>query len=332
MNATGGASADPTARPELAVDLGRGLILANPVGLASGTAGFGFELRRLLDMDRIGALFSKGTGIHPRTGNAPPRLAETTAGLLNTIGLPNPGAEHVATVYAPEYSQWRIPVIINVIGATVEDYVSCVRRLDGVDGVAGFELNISCPNVGHGLDFGRDPSAAAGLVAAVRGATEMCVIVKLTPAASDIGAVARAAEDAGADAISAVNTFVGMKVNLDKRRPVLQAAGTGGLSGPAIKPLALAAVAAVRGQVAIPVIGIGGITTTTDALEFFVAGANAVQVGTATFSEPHAAITIIDGIARYLQREGVTRVTDLRWSGFAAGSVPPAGIEPASTG
>ncbi len=281
---------------DLPVDLGRGLILPNPVGLASGTAGYGFELRRLIDLDRLGALFTKGTTRLPRAGNAPPRVAETTGGLLNSIGLQNPGVDWVAEHYAPQFAEWRIPVIVNIAGEDTDDYVQCVRRLENVAGIAGIELNISCPNIAHGLDFGRDPAAAARLVAAVRAVTQRSLMVKLSPNVTDIAAVARAVQDAGADFVSAVNTYVGLKVHRRTGRPVLPD-GTGGLSGPAIQPLALAAVAQVRAAVDIPVVGVGGIVDADSALDFFSVGADAVQVGTATFVDPSTALRVLEGIA-----------------------------------
>ncbi len=298
---------------DMGVDLGRGLRLANPVGLASGTAGFGFELAELIDLNRVGALYTKGTTRLARAGNAPPRVAETAGGMLNSIGLQNPGVDHVAHEYAPRFAQWTCAVVVNVAGATVAEYVDCVRILDDAPGVDGYELNISCPNIAHGLDLGRDPQEAARVTAAVRAVTERCVIVKLSPNVTDIGAVAAAVESAGADAVSAVNTFVGMKIHRQLRRPVLPRSGTGGLSGPAIKPLALAAVAAVRQVVRIPVIGVGGISDAGDAVDFLVAGADAVQVGTATFADPLAAVHIVDGLLEYLAGAGASGPRELRW-------------------
>jgi len=277
------------------VDLGRGLILPNAVGLASGTAGYGFELQQLMDINRLGALYTKGTTVHARAGNPPPRVAETGGGMLNSIGLQNPGVEVVATAYAPRWRGWAIPVIVNVAGGSVDDYVQCVRILDPIAEVAGVELNISCPNIAQGLDFGRDPGAAARLMAAVRAVTERCVIVKLSPNVSDIAAVARAVEDAGADAVSAVNTYIGRKIHRATGRSVLPL-GTGGLSGPAIQPLALAAVAAVCDAVHIPVIGVGGIVDAGSARDFLIVGACAVQVGTATFVNPETALQVLDGL------------------------------------
>ena len=298
----------------LAVDLGRGLEPANPVGLASGTAGYGFELCDLIDLGRVGALYTKGTTRHPRSGNPPPRVAEAGFGMLNSIGLQNPGVEHVASVYAPQFVRFGCAVVVNVAGATVDEYVECVRILERASpGVDGYELNISCPNIAHGLDLGRDPGEAARVTAAVRGVTERCVVVKLSPNVTDIAVIARAVADAGADAVSAVNTFVGMKIHRHARRPVLPGSGTGGLSGPAIKPLALAAVAAVRAAVRIPVVGVGGIADTGDAVDFLVAGADAVQVGTATFSDPGAATRIAAELADYLTASGMSHPSELRW-------------------
>ena len=303
---------------DLTVGLGRGLVLGNPIGLASGTAGFGFELRELFDLDRVGALYTKGTTRHARPGNAPPRVAETAGGMLNSIGLQNPGVEHVAREYGPRFAEWGCVVVVNVAGATVAEYVDCVRILDDAEGVAGYELNISCPNIAHGLDLGRDPAEAARVTAAVRAVTDRCVIVKLSPNVTDIAAVAAAVEAAGADAVSAVNTFIGMKIHRHARRPVLPRAGTGGLSGPAIKPLALAAVAAVRAAVRIPIVGVGGIADAGDAVDFLVAGADAVQVGTASFTNPLSAITILEDLKAYLTAAGLSRPSELRWAGPSA--------------
>jgi len=280
---------------DMSVDLGRGLVLANPVGLASGTAGYGFEFAQLIDLERAGALYTKGTTRTARDGNPPPRVAEVEAGMLNSIGLQNPGVDWVAEQYAPQFARWRIPVIVNVAGATVDDYVFCVRRLDGVAGIAGVELNISCPNIAHGLDYGRDPDAAARLITAVRSATERHVMVKLSPNVTDIAAVARAAENAGADSVSAVNTYVGTKVHRASGRPVLPQ-GTGGLSGPAIHALALAAVAEVSAALRIPVVGVGGIVDAATALDFLTVGAAAVQVGTANFVDPGTALRVLEGL------------------------------------
>jgi dihydroorotate dehydrogenase (NAD+) catalytic subunit len=223
--------------------------------------------------------------------------------MLNAIGLQNPGVDHVARAYAPVWASWDVPVIVNVAGDSVDEYVAVARRLDGVAGIAGLELNISCPNVANGLQFGVDPALAAELTSAVRVVTRLPVLVKLTPNVTDIVAVARAVEDAGADAVSAINTYVGMAIDVRRRRPVLSRS-SGGLSGPAIKPLALHAVWHVAAAVRIPVIGIGGIATAGDALEFLLAGAAAVQLGTVNYVRPEAAREVHDGITDYLQEHG----------------------------
>jgi dihydroorotate dehydrogenase (NAD+) catalytic subunit len=279
------------------VNLGRGLVLPNVVGLASGTAGYGFELAQLIDLDRLGALYTKGTTVLAREGNPPPRVAETSGGMLNSIGLQNPGVEYVAGDYAPRWKDWKIRVIVNIAGGSAEEYVHCAQVLAPVAEVSGIELNISCPNIAHGLDFGRDPDAAARLVAAVRAVTERCVIVKLSPNVTDVAAVARAVEAAGADCISAVNTYVGRKIHRASGRSVLPL-GTGGLSGPAIQPLALAAVATICEAVRIPVIGVGGIMDAASAKDFLTVGAKAIQVGTATFVNPETALDVLDGLTK----------------------------------
>ncbi|TMF52306.1 MAG: dihydroorotate dehydrogenase [Chloroflexi bacterium] len=270
-------------QPDLSVHLGRGLCLRSPVMVASGTFGYGFDAP-LVDRTALGAIVTKGTTPRAREGNAPTRIAETPSGMLNAIGLQNPGVDHVARIYAPMWAAWDVPVIVNVAGDAVDDYVGVARRLDGVAGVAGLELNISCPNIANGLQFGIDPRPAAQLTTAVRAVTRLPLLVKLTPNVTDIVAVGRAVEDAGADAVSAINTYVGMAIDVRRRRPVLSR-GSGGLSGPAIS---------------IPVVGIGGIMTAADALEFLLAGAAAVQLGTVNYVRPQAAREVRDGIASYL--------------------------------
>jgi dihydroorotate dehydrogenase (NAD+) catalytic subunit len=285
-------------RPDLTVDLGRGLHLRSPVMVASGTFGYGFNAPQV-DRAALGAIVSKGTTLAAREGNAPIRIAETPSGMLNAIGLQNPGVDYVARVYAPRWATWDVPVIVNVAGDSVDEYVAVASRLDGVAGIAGLELNISCPNVESGLQFGIDPKMAAEVTRAVRSVTELPLIVKLTPNVTDIVGIARAVEDAGADAVSAINTYVGMAIDVRRRRPVISR-GSGGLSGPAIKPLALHAVWQVAAEVHIPVIGIGGIMTPDDALEFLLAGAAAIQLGTVNYVRPQAAAEIHDGISDYL--------------------------------
>src|SRR5438309_1693251 len=284
--------------PDLMVDLGRGLRLRSPVLVASGTFGYGFDAPQV-DRTVLGAIVTKGTTLRPREGNAPNRIAEAPSGMLNAIGLQNPGVDHVARIYAPVWAPWNLPVIVNVAGDMIEEYVAVARRLEGVAGIAGLELNISCPNVANGLQFGVEADLAAELTSAVRAVTRLPLIVKLTPNVTDIVAIARAVEAAGADALSAINTYVGMAIDVRRRRPVLSRV-SGGLSGPAIKPLALHAVWEVAAEAGIPVIGIGGITTAADALEFLLAGAAAVQLGTVNYVRPQAAREVLDGIASYL--------------------------------
>ena len=296
-------------RLDLTVDLGRGLRLRSPVRVASGTFGYGFDAPQV-DRIALGAIVTKGTTLRPREGNAPNRIAETPSGMLNAIGLQNPGVDHVARVYAPVWASWNVPVIVNVAGDAIDEYVAVAERLDSVPGIAGLELNISCPNVANGLQFGVDPDQAAKLTSAVRAVTRLTLIVKLTPNVTDVVAIARAVEDAGADAVSAINTYVGMAIDVRRRRPVLSRE-SGGLSGPAIKPLALHAVWQVAQAVRIPVIGIGGIMTPGDALEFLLAGAVAVQLGTVNYIRPQAAHEVHEGIAVYLQEHGLRDLREL---------------------
>ena len=266
--------------------------------VASGTFGYGFDAPQV-DRTVLGAIVSKGTTLRPREGNAPTRIAETPSGMLNAIGLQNPGVDFVARVYAPRWAAWDVPVIVNVAGDSVDEYVAVASRLNGVAGVAGLELNISCPNVESGLQFGIDPKMAAEVTRAVRSVTELPLIVKLTPNVTDIVAVASAVEGAGADAVSAINTYVGTAIDVRRRHPILSR-GSGGLSGPAIKPLALHAVWQVAAEVHIPVIGVGGIMGAEDALEFLLAGAAAVQLGTVNYVRPQAATEIHHGIGAFL--------------------------------
>lgn len=293
---------------DLSVDLGRGLRLRSPVLVASGTFGYGFDAPAV-DRQALGAIVTKGTTLRPREGNPPVRIAETPSGMLNAIGLQNPGVDHVVREFAPAWARWDLPVIVNVAGDSVAEYVEIAHRLEGVPGVAGIELNISCPNVEAGLQFGVDARLAGRVTEAVRQATGMPLMVKLTPNVTDIVAIARAIEDAGADSLSAINTLVGMTIDVRRRRPGL-ASQVGGLSGPAIRPLAVRAVWEVAGAVAIPVIGIGGITTADDALEFLLAGARAVQVGTANYLRSQATRDVREGIEAYL--------TDHGWRSLAA--------------
>lgn len=289
---------------DLSVDLGRGLVLRNPLLVASGTFGYGTEYADVVDIQRLGAICCKGTTLRPRLGNPPPRVTETPAGMLNSIGLQNPGVAGVLEKYASRWAGWDVPVIVNVAGESVEDYVEVARRLDGQPGVAGIELNISCPNVGKGgLQFALDPDGAAEVTRAVRAATDLPLMVKLSPAATDIRAIAKAIERAGADSISATNTLSGMAIDLNRRKPLLGNT-YGGLSGPALKPVALRVVYEVAQVVDIPIVAIGGIGSLDDVLEFLYAGASAVQVGTAVFADPVLPVRLIDELEAWLAARG----------------------------
>jgi dihydroorotate dehydrogenase (NAD+) catalytic subunit len=286
----------------LPADLSRhvgGVRLKTPVMAASGTFGYGTEVP-LLNRSRLGGMVSKGIFLRPRPGTPPPRIVETPSGMLNAIGLQGPGVEALVRDYAPQWSTWDFPVLVNINGEGVDEYGELAARLDGVPGVAGLEVNISCPNVREGgMFFGIDPASAAAVTAAVRRRTRLPVWVKLTPAVSDIGSIARACEEAGADALSAVNTFVGMSFDLRSSQPRL-AFRTGGLSGPAIRPLAVYLAHQAARAVSIPVVGVGGITRAEDAMEFLLAGCAAVQVGTATFVDPNAIGKVVAGLESML--------------------------------
>ena len=297
-------------KPMLEVTLGP-LRLRNPVMTASGTFGYGLEFEGLLDLARLGAIVTKGLSPEPRPGNPPQRIVETPGGMLNSIGLQNVGVEVFVREKLPRLRELGATVVCNVFGECVEDYVRVAERLDGEEGVAALELNVSSPNARRGgIEFGRDPALLEEVVGAVRRATRKPLLTKLTPNVTDIVALARVAEGAGSDVLSLVNTYTGMAVDLERRRPI-PALGHGGLSGPAIKPLALYAVARVASQVGVPVIGIGGIVSARDALEFLVAGARAVQVGTASYVEPDVAVRIVDGIAAWLAERGIADVNEI---------------------
>ncbi len=288
-----------------------GLLLANPVMTASGTFGWGTEYEHLFDIQKLGAIVSKGTTLEPREGNPQPRLAETPSGVLNSIGLQNIGLKAVIKEKAPIWAGWRVPVIVNIVGETVADYAQLAQELDGVAGISGLEVNIGCPNIkAGGAEFGAHPESAAEVTAAVRAATSLPIMVKLTPNTGDIAGVAKAVTAAGADAISLINTPRGMVIDIAQRRPLL---GNifGGLSGPAIRPLALHMVYTVAGAVEVPVIGSGGITTASDALEFILAGASAIQVGTANFTNPRTPLDILEGIEQFMAKEGIEDIHQL---------------------
>jgi dihydroorotate dehydrogenase (NAD+) catalytic subunit len=288
-----------------------GIILKNPVMTASGTFGYGREFETFADLDRLGGIIVKGLSLTPSKGNPPPRIIETPCGMLNAIGLENVGLDAFITEKLPFLRKLRTPVFVNIYGNTIEQYAELANRLNDVQGIAGIEVNISCPNVkAGGIAFGTDAQAAYNVVKAVRESTKLPTIVKLSPNVTDITVIAKSAEDAGADAISLINTITGMAVDLRTRRPHL-ANITGGLSGPAIKPVALRMVWQTVQAVNIPVIGIGGIMNADDALEFLVVGAAAVQIGTANFINPHIAINVIDGIMKYMQKNQIRKITEI---------------------
>jgi dihydroorotate dehydrogenase (NAD+) catalytic subunit len=294
----------------MAVDIA-GIRMKNPVTVASGTFGYGPEYADVVDLNRLGAIVVKGISLEPWEGNPTPRLVEVAGGLVNAIGLQNPGFEGFIREYMPFLRDFDLPVIVNVWGRTAEEYAEVVARFDQVDGVDGLELNISCPNIKEGgIAFGTDLAAAAGVVALARKRSRLPLIPKLSPNVSDIAAFARASEESGADAISLINTIPAMVIDIESRRPVL-ANRIGGLSGPAIHPVAVRLVWEAAAAVSIPVIGIGGIDNPSAAIEFIIAGASAVAVGTANYSDPTTALRVIDGIEAYLVEHGVADVNEL---------------------
>jgi len=288
-----------------------GVEFENPVWTASGTFGFGLEYAPYLDLNRVGAVCVKGLSLKPREGNEPPRIWETPCGMLNAIGLQNPGVEYFLKEIVPQLKKYRCRVIANIYGSTVEEYVAVAKEISGAEGVDAVELNISCPNVKKGgLAFGVDALEAARLTEEVKKVLDKPLIVKLSPNVTDVVEIARAIESAGADALSAINTLLGMAIDVRKRKPKLKNR-FGGLSGPAIKPVAVRMVYQVSKAVKIPVIGIGGISNWEDAVEFFLAGASAVQVGTANFFNPKAVEEIVEGIERYMKEEGFKSVEEM---------------------
>ncbi len=296
--------------PDLRVNIGS-LELANPVMTASGTFGYAREFEDLMNLHRLGAIIVKGISLSPREGNPPPRIVETACGMLNAIGLQNVGVDRFITEKMVYLQGLNVPIIVNILGDSLAEYAEITSRLSGVTGIAGIEVNISCPNVKKGgVAFGTDPKMAAAVTAAVKKQTDMPVMVKLSPNVSDISVIAKAVEDAGADAISLINTLIGMAIDLPTRRPAL-ANIIGGLSGPAIKPVALRMVYQVAKVVSVPVIGIGGIETAEDALEFMLAGATAVQIGTANFINPRASEEVVEGIAAYALAEKLRSIRSI---------------------
>ena len=301
----------PDLRVQIAPRHPKGLMLSNPVMIASGVAGYGTEYTEIADIHKLGGLVCKGTTLRPRSGNAQPRLVETFGGLLNSVGLENIGVEALIREKAPLWARWCVPVIVNIAGETVDEYVAVADKLEGVPGVSGIELNISCPNVSAGgIEFGVVPELAARVTSAVKAATSLPVIVKLSPNVTDIKSIAIAVEQAGADAISLINTLRGMAIDIERRKPQLGNI-VGGLSGHAIKPVAVYMVFEVSKAVQVPVIGCGGIASAEDALEFIMAGATAVQVGTANLTNPGVCIAILKGIEHYMLEKGLRNISQL---------------------
>ena len=287
------------------------LELKNPVMTASGTFGYGTEYADFMDINHLGAIIVKGTTLNPRQGNPYPRMAETPSGMLNAVGLQNKGVDYFVDHIYPEVRKFQTNVIVNVSGSCIEDYVQCASIINTLDDIPAIELNISCPNVKQGgMAFGVKPESAAQVVSAVRKAYDKTLIVKLSPNVTDITEIARAVEGAGADSVSLINTMLGMAIDVEKRKPILSTI-TGGMSGPAVKPVALRMVWQTAKAVKIPVIGLGGICSATDAIEFLLAGAAAIQIGTANFIDPSISEKVVDGIQEYLERHGFNSVQEI---------------------
>jgi len=293
------------------VHIGRGLTIKNPVMTASGTFGYGLEYGDFIDLNRLGGVLVKGTTLHPRQGNPYPRMAETPSGMLNAVGLQNKGVDYFCEHIYPTIFGYDTVMIVNVSGSQVEDYIETAEKINALEGIPAIELNISCPNVKEGgMAFGVTCAGAASVVRAVRAVYDKTLIVKLSPNVTDITEIARAVEAEGADSISMINTLLGMAINAEKRRPVLSTI-TGGLSGPAVKPIALRMVWQTAQVVKVPIIGMGGIASAKDAIEFLLAGASAVEVGTYNFVDPSVTTQIVDGIEDYMRRHGFTDIQDL---------------------
>ena len=293
------------------VHIGRGLTIKNPVMTASGTFGYGLEYGDFIDLNRLGGVLVKGTTLHPRQGNPYPRMAETPSGMLNAVGLQNKGVDYFCEHIYPTISGYDTAMIVNVSGSQVEDYIETAEKINALERIPAIELNISCPNVKEGgMAFGVTCAGAASVVRAVRAVYDKTLIVKLSPNVTDITEIARAVEAEGADSISMINTLLGMAIDAEKRRPVLSTI-TGGLSGPAVKPIALRMVWQTAQAVKVPIIGMGGIASATDAIEFLLAGASAVEVGTYNFVDPSVTTQIVDGIEDYMRRHGFTDIQDL---------------------
>lgn len=293
------------------VHIGRGLTIKNPVMTASGTFGYGTEYSDFIDLNRLGGILVKGTTLHPRQGNPYPRMAETPSGMLNAVGLQNKGVDYFCEHIYPKIRGYETAMIVNVSGSQVEDYIETAEKINALEDIPAIELNISCPNVKEGgMAFGVTCAGASSVVRAVRAVYDKTLIVKLSPNVTDITEIARAVEAEGADSISMINTLLGMAIDAEKRRPILSTI-TGGLSGPAVKPIALRMVWQTSQAVKVPIIGMGGIASATDAIEFLLAGASAVEVGTYNFVDPAVTTQIVDGIEDYMLRHGITDIQDL---------------------
>lgn len=296
----------------LSVNLGAGLVLNNPVLTASGTFGYGHEFSDFVDLDRLGGFIVKGTTFEPRQGNPSPRMVETPSGMINAVGLQNKGVKYFVNEIYPSLCGYASEVIVNVSGAKIEDYVAVAEELSALDKIRAIEVNISCPNVkAGGMAFGTTCQGASSVVDSVRRVWPRHLMVKLSPNVTDITEIALAAESAGADSVSLVNTFLAMAIDVERRKPCLSTI-TGGLSGPAIKPIALRMVWQTAKKVNIPVVGLGGIMNADDALQFIMAGASAVQIGTANFVEPSATMKILDGIEEYCVRHNIKEISEIR--------------------
>lgn len=294
----------------LSVNIGN-LHLKNPVLTASGTFGYGEEFMDFIDLNRLGGFIVKGTTIHPREGNDYPRMAETPSGMLNAVGLQNKGVDYFIEHIYPRIKHLDTNIIVNVSGSSISDYVAVAEKIDTLNAIPAIELNISCPNVKQGgMAFGTSCQAAQDVVSAVRKVYHKTLIVKLSPNVTDIISIAQSVQDSGADAVSLINTLMGMAIDAEKQKPILSTI-TGGLSGPCVKPIALRMVWQVSKAISIPIIGLGGICSATDAIEFLLAGATAIQIGTANFIDPQITIKVVDGINDYLERKNIQSVKDI---------------------
>lgn len=294
----------------MGVTIGK-LKMVNPVMVASGCFGYGEEISKFYPLKRLGAIMVKGTTLEPRQGNLLPRMAETPSGMLNSIGLQNVGVEAFLKEKMPFLRKAGVPVVVNINGRTIEEYAELAARLDGQPGIGALEVNISCPNVKEGgIEFGSNPEMAARVVTAVRKATTHTLITKLSPNVTSVKVIARACVEAGSDALSAINTLVGMAIDAKTRKPLLRQV-TGGLSGPAVKPIGLRVVYQIRQEVKVPIVGMGGIVTGEDAAEYMLAGASAVAVGTANYLEPRAALNVVEGLEKYMVEQKIRNVSSL---------------------